>query len=40
LRPHKCDYLLSKLDLEHVRGFSKFDFTEVLFPGIAAAEGE
>jgi peptide deformylase len=33
---HECDHLLGKLYPMRVRDFSKFGFTDVLFPGIAA----
>lgn len=33
---HECDHLVGKLYPMRVRDFSKFGFTEVLFPGIAA----
>ncbi len=35
---HECDHLIGKLYPMRVRDFSQFGFTEVLFPGIAAAE--
>jgi peptide deformylase len=37
---HECDHLWGKLYPMRVRDFSKFGFTEVLFPGIAAAEDD
>jgi peptide deformylase len=37
---HECDHLIGKLYPMRVRDFSKFGFTEVLFPGIAAAEDD
>ena len=33
---HECDHLVGKLYPMRVRDFSKFGYTEVLFPGIAA----
>ncbi len=37
---HECDHLWGKLYPMRVRDFSRFGFTEVLFPGIAAAEDD
>ncbi len=37
---HECDHLIGKLYPMRVRDFSQFGFTEVLFPGIAAAEDD
>ena len=37
---HECDHLVGKLYPMRVRDFSKFGFTEVLFPGIAATEDD
>jgi peptide deformylase len=34
---HECDHLVGKLYPMRVRDFSKFGFTEVLFPGLDAA---
>jgi peptide deformylase len=34
---HECDHLLGKLYPMRVRDFSRFGFTEVLFPGLDAA---
>jgi peptide deformylase len=33
---HECDHLIGKLYPMRMRDFSKFGFTEVLFPAIAA----
>ena len=33
---HECDHLIGKLYPMRVRDFSRFGFTEVLFPGLAA----
>ena len=35
---HECDHLLGVLYPMRIKDFSKFGFTEVLFPEIAAAE--
>jgi peptide deformylase len=35
---HECDHLAGKLYPMRVRDFSKFGFTEVLFPGLDAAD--
>jgi peptide deformylase len=35
---HECDHLIGKLYPMRVRDFSKFGFTEVLFPGLDAQE--
>jgi peptide deformylase len=37
---HECDHLLGKLYPMRVRDFTQFGFTEVLFPGVAAAEDD
>ncbi len=37
---HECDHLWGKLYPMRVRDFRQFGFTEVLFPGIAAAEDD
>ncbi len=37
---HECDHLIGKLYPMRVRDFTQFGFTEVLFPGIAAAEDD
>ena len=37
---HECDHLLGKLYPMRVRDFSRFGFTEVLFPEIGAAEDD
>ncbi|KQR56143.1 peptide deformylase [Acidovorax sp. Leaf160] len=37
---HECDHLWGKLYPMRVRDFSRFGFTEVLFPGISAAEDD
>lgn len=37
---HEVDHLLGKLYPMRVRDFSRFGFTEVLFPGLAAADDE
>jgi peptide deformylase len=37
---HECDHLWGKLYPMRMRDFSQFGFTEVLFPGIAAAEDD
>ena len=37
---HECDHLWGKLYPMRVRDFSQFGYTEVLFPGIAAAEDD
>ncbi|WP_416561253.1 peptide deformylase [Limnohabitans sp. yimb22184] len=37
---HECDHLVGKLYPMRVRDFTRFGFTEVLFPGISAAEGD
>lgn len=37
---HECDHLVGKLYPMRVRDFSRFGFTEVLFPGISAAEDD
>jgi len=35
---HECDHLIGQLYPMRVRDFTRFGFTEVLFPGISAAE--
>ena len=35
---HECDHLIGKLYPMRVRDFSRFGFTEILFPDISAAE--
>ena len=35
---HECDHLIGKLYPMRVRDFSKFGFTEVLFPGLDAGQ--
>lgn len=37
---HECDHLVGKLYPMRVRDFSRFGFTEVLFPGLDAAEDD
>nr|WP_315479156.1 peptide deformylase [uncultured Rhodoferax sp.] len=37
---HECDHLWGKLYPMRMRDFSQFGYTEVLFPGIAAAEDD
>jgi peptide deformylase len=37
---HECDHLVGKLYPMRVRDFTRFGFTDVLFPGIAAAEDD
>jgi len=37
---HECDHLVGKLYPMRVRDFSKFGFTEVLFPGLDAAQDD
>lgn len=37
---HECDHLIGKLYPMRVRDFTKFGYTEVLFPGIAANEDD
>jgi peptide deformylase len=37
---HECDHLIGKLYPMRVRDFSRFGFTEVLFPGLDAAEDD
>ena len=37
---HECDHLWGKLYPMRVRDFTRFGFTEVLFPGIAVAEDD
>jgi peptide deformylase len=37
---HECDHLIGKLYPMRVRDFSRFGFTEVLFPEISAAEDD
>ena len=35
---HECDHLIGKLYLMRVRDFTRFGFTEVLFPGLDMAD--
>jgi len=37
---HECDHLWGKLYPMRIRDFSQFGYTEILFPGIAAAEDD
>jgi peptide deformylase len=37
---HECDHLVGKLYPMRVRDFSRFGFTEVLFPGVDAGEDD
>lgn len=37
---HECDHLVGKLYPMRVRDFSKFGYTEVLFPGLDASEDD
>ena len=37
---HECDHLWGKLYPMRMRDFSQFGFTDVLFPGISAAEDD
>lgn len=37
---HECDHLIGKLYPMRVRDFTRFGFTEVLFPGIDAVEDD
>jgi peptide deformylase len=37
---HECDHLVGKLYPMRVRDFSRFGFTEVLFPGLDAADDD
>jgi peptide deformylase len=37
---HECDHLIGKLYPMRVRDFSKFGFTDVLFPGIDAGQDD
>lgn len=37
---HECDHLIGKLYPMRVRDFSRFGFTEVLFPGLDAADDD
>lgn len=37
---HECDHLMGKLYPMRVRDFSRFGFTEVLFPGLADANDD
>jgi len=37
---HECDHLIGKLYPMRVRDFSRFGFTDVLFPGVAAVEDD
>ncbi len=37
---HECDHLIGKLYPMRMRDFSKFGFTDILFPAISAADGK
>ena len=37
---HECDHLIGKLYPMRVRDFTKFGYTEIMFPGISAAEDD
>ncbi len=37
---HECDHLIGKLYPMRVRDFTKFGYTEIIFPGINAAEDD
>ena len=37
---HECDHLIGKLYPMRVRDFTRFGFTDVLFPGISAVEDD
>jgi peptide deformylase len=37
---HECDHLIGKLYPMRVRDFSRFGFTDILFPHISAAEDD
>ena len=37
---HECDHLMGKLYPMRIRDFSKFGFTEVLFPGLDAGQDD
>jgi peptide deformylase len=37
---HECDHLIGKLYPMRVRDFTRFGFTEVLFPGLDATEDD
>jgi peptide deformylase len=37
---HECDHLIGKLYPMRVRDFTQFGFTEVLFPGLDAAQDD
>jgi peptide deformylase len=37
---HECDHLIGKLYPMRVRDFTKFGFTEVLFPGLDPAQDD
>lgn len=37
---HECDHLIGKLYPMRMRDFTKFGYTDVLFPGIAASEDD
>lgn len=37
---HECDHLMGRLYPMRVRDFTRFGYTEVLFPGISAAEDD
>ena len=37
---HECDHLIGTLYPMRIRDFSRFGFTEVLFPGLDASQDE
>ncbi|XAH25968.1 peptide deformylase [Xylophilus sp. GW821-FHT01B05] len=37
---HECDHLIGKLYPMRIRDFSRFGFTEILFPGLDASEDD
>ena len=37
---HECDHLIGKLYPMRVRDFTKFGYTEILFPNISLAEDD
>jgi len=37
---HECDHLIGKLYPMRVRDFTKFGFTDVLFPGLDAGQDD
>jgi peptide deformylase len=37
---HECDHLIGKLYPMRVRDFTRFGFTDVLFPGLDAADDD